>query len=278
MRLRKFFQAIAVGASLGFATVGLAQDYPNRPVKFVVGYIPGAGDTRATGVVAKGPADGYKLLVYETGQLVIAPYIYKSFSYKTLKDFTPVAFGTSEPLLLVVNPKNSIKTLQDLVQQATVNPGVSAYGSSGVGTIHHIEGEVLKTGAGIDMMHIPYNDSGQSVPAGISGVVPILVSSVGGVGAQISAGTLNLLAVTTAGRLPSLPDVSAISEMLKGYKAPSEVGILAPAGLPPAILEKLTAAIKTASISPEFLSRFEDPSTIVNYKTQTEYFEKLRFN
>lgn len=307
MRLRNVFHTLAAVASLGFTAVGLAQDYPNRPVKLVVGYVPGggpdmvgralaqklsellgqsfivenkpgAGGTLATGIVAKSPADGYTLLVGETGQLVIAPYIYKTLSYKTLTDFTPVALVTSEPLLLVANPKTNIKTLKELVQQAKVNPGVIAYGSSGVGTIHHIAGEVLKTGAGINMMHIPYKGSGQSVPAVLSGDVPVLVSSFAGAGAQIRAGTLNLLAVTTAGRLPNMPDVPAISEMLNGYEFPSEVGILAPAGLPPAILAKLTAAIKTASASPEFLSRFKDTSTIATYKTPTEYTENLRVN
>ena len=307
MKVPTIFQVITAVVGLGSATVGLAQDYPNRPVKLVVGYVPGggpdmvgralaqklsdllgqpfivenkpgAGGTLATGVVAKTAADGYTLLVGETGQLVIAPYIYKSLSYKTLKDFTPVALVTSEPLLLVSNPKSNIKTLQDLVQQAKANPGVISYGSSGIGTIHHIAGEVFKAGAGIDLAHIPYKGSGQSVPAVLSGDVPVLVTSFAGAGGSIRAGTLNLLAVTSANRLPTMPNVLAVSEMLKDYAFPSEVGILAPAGLPPAILAKLTAAIKAASESPDFLSRFKDTSTIATYKTPTEYAENLRAN
>lgn len=307
MNVGIFFRSTLVVACLGFAAVSYAQDYPNRPVKLLVGYVPGggpdmvaralaqklteilgqpfvvenkpgAGGTLATGLAAKSPADGYTLLVGETGQLVIAPYIYKNLSYKTLKDFAPVALVSSEPLLLVSSKKSGIKTVQDLVQQAKANPGNLSYGSSGVGTIHHIAGEVLGSGLGLDLMHIPYKGSGQSVPAILSGDVPLLVSSFAGAGSHIRAGTLNLLAVTTAARIPSMPNVPAVSEMIKGYEFPSEVGILAPAGLPPAVLIKLSAAIKLACDSPDFIAKFKETSTIVSYKSTVEYTENLKTN
>ena len=307
MNAGEIFRAMLAFACLGFAAASHAQDYPNRPVKLLVGYVPGggpdmvaralaqklteilgqpfvvenkpgAGGTLATGVAAKSAADGYTLLVGETGQLVIAPNIYKNISYKTLKDFVPVALVSSEPLLLVSSNKSGIKTLQDLVQQAKAQPGIISYGSSGIGTIHHMAGEVLKSGFGLDLMHVPYKGSGQSVPAILSGDVPILVSSFAGAGSHIRAGTLNLLAVTTAGRLPSMPNVPAVSEMIKGYEFPSEVGILAPAGLPSAVLNKLSAAIKLACDSPDFAAKFKETSTIVTYKTPAEYTQNLKTN
>ena len=307
MNSGKIYRTIFAVVCMGSALASHAQDYPSRPVKMLVGYVPGggpdmvaralaqklseilgqpfvvenkpgAGGTLATGIAAKSPADGYTLLVGETGQLVIAPYVYKNLSYKTLRDFAPVALVSSEPLLLVTSSKSGIKTVQDLVQQARARPGDLSYGSSGVGTIHHIAGEVFKSGLGLDLMHIPYKGSGQSVPAILSGDVPILVSSFAGAGSHIRAGTLNLLAVTTAGRIPSMPNVPAVSEMIKGYEFPSEVGILAPAGLPPAVLSKLAAAIKAACDSPDFAAKFKDTSTIVTYKSPAEYTENLKVN
>ena len=290
-----------------FSGGAIAQEYPTRPVKIIVGYVPGgapdtiaralaqrlsetmgqpfvvenrpgAGGTLATGIVAKSPADGYTLLAGETGQLVIAPYIYKSLPYNTLKDFTPVSMATSEAVLLVADPKSNIKTLADLIREAKANPGKISYGSSGIGTIHHITAEVFKSGAGIDMQHIPYKGSGQSVPAILAGDVPVLMSGFGSVAAHIRSGNLNLLGVTTAKRLPSLPDAPAIGDLIKGYDFPSETGILAPAGLPPAVLTKLAAAIKQATESQEFIARFKDTGTVPAYKTPAEYAEIIKAN
>ena len=195
-----------------------------------------------------------------------------------MRDFSPIALVSSEPLLLVSGNKSGIKTLQNLVERARSNPGALSYGSSGVGTIHHIAGEVFKSGLGLNLLHVPYKGSGQSVPAILSGDVPILVSSFAGAGSHIRAGTLNLLAVTTAERLPSMPNVPAVSELIKGYEFPSEVGVLAPAGLPPAVLNKLAAAIKAACDSPDFVAKFKETSTIITYKSPSDYTDNLRIN
>ena len=307
MNFQQIYRAIFATICLSFTLGAYSQEYPNRPVKMLVGYVPGggpdmvaralaqklseimgqpfvvenkpgAGGTLATGIAAKSPADGYTLLVGETGQLVIAPYIYKNLSYKTLTDFSPIALVSSEPLLLVSGNKSGIKTLQNLVERARSNPGALSYGSSGVGTIHHIAGEVFKSGLGLSLLHVPYKGSGQSVPAILSGDVPILVTSFAGAGSHIRAGTLNLLAVTTAERLPSMPNVPAVSELIKGYEFPSEVGVLAPAGLPPAVLNKLAAAIKAACDSPDFVAKFKETSTIITYKSPSDYTDNLRIN
>ena len=298
----------AVTCAIAAFTSGAgAQDYPTRPVKIIVGYVagggpdsvaralaqkmseslgqsfvvenrPGAGGTLATGIVAKSPADGYTLLAGETGQLVIAPYIYKTLTYNTLKDFTPVGLATTEAVFLVASPKSNIKTMADLIREAKANPGKISYGSSGVGTIHHITAEVFKSGAGIDMQHIPYKGSSQSVPAILAGDVPVLMSGFGSVAPHIRSGKLNLLAITTAKRLPSMPDAPTIGDLIKGYDFPSETGLLAPAGLPPAVLAKLSNAIKLATESPEFLARFKDTGTVPSYKNPGEYTENLKAN
>lgn len=304
-KLKQWFLA-TVGA-LAISGPVLAQDYPVRPVKLIVGYVAGggpdmvarafgqklseilgqpfvvenragAGGVLATGVVAKSPADGYTLLVGETGQLVIAPFTNKNISYNTLRDLAPIALVTSEPLLLVTNAKFPQKTVQDLIKEAKANPGKLSYGSSGIGTIHHIAGEVFKAEAGVDMVHVPYKGSGQSVPGALAGDVPVLVTSYAGAGPHIRSGALNLLAVTSPGRLPSAPNVPALSELIKGYDYQSEMGFLAPAGLPPAVLNKLSAAIKQASESPDLLARFKDTATVVSFRPAGEYTENLKRN
>jgi tripartite-type tricarboxylate transporter receptor subunit TctC len=283
------------------------QDYPNKPVRIIVGYVagggpdlvgralgqklseilgqpfvvenrPGAGAVLATGIVAKSPADGYTLLLGETGQLVIAPFTNKNLPYNTLRDFAPVALVSSEPLLLVANAKLPLKSAQDLLRDARSRPGQIAYGSSGLGTIHHIAGEVLKAEAGIDLMHVPYKGSGQSVPAALAGDVPILVTSYAAAGAHVRAGTLTLLAVTSPQRLASAPNVPAIAEIVKDYDFQSEMGVLAPAGTPPAVIQKLTAAIRQAVESPDFLSRFKDTANQIAYRSPAEYTDNLKRN
>jgi len=292
-------------ASLALAPCAFAQDYPNRPVKVIVGYVagggpdviaralsqklgeilgqpfvvenrPGAGATLATAQVARSVADGYTLMVGETGQLVIAPYTYKSLPYSTLKDLTPIAQIVSEPVLLVSNPKSGIRNLQDLIREAKNNPGKLSYGSSGIGTIHHISAEAFKAGLGLDMQHVPYKGSGQSVPGILAGDVPVLTSGYGGVIPHIRSGALNLLAVTTPTRLPSLPETPSLSEVVKGYDFPSETGLLAPAGLPPAVVNKLAAAVKQAMESPEVVAKFKSTAITLTYKSPSEYAEHLK--
>ena len=170
MKLKFRHLALAATALMAIATGASSQDYPSRPVKIVVGYVPGggpdfvartfgqklseilgqpfvvenkpgAGGTTATALVAKAPADGYTLLLGETGQLVIAPYVYKNLAYDTVRDFTAVSMVASGPLILVANA--SMKTPQDLIREAKAKPGKIDYGSSGIGTIHHIAMEVF---------------------------------------------------------------------------------------------------------------------------------------
>jgi tripartite-type tricarboxylate transporter receptor subunit TctC len=301
---RLFFVTFAFAA---FASGAGAQGYPTRPVKIVVGYVagggpdtvaralaqkmgeilgqpfvvenrPGAGGTLATGIVAKSPADGYTLLAGETGQLVIAPHIYKTLSYNTLKDFTPIGLASSESVFLVASPKSNLKTMADLIRESKTNPGKISYGSSGVGTIHHITAEVFMQGAGIDMQHIPYKGSSQSVPAILAGDIPVLMSGFGSVAPHIRSGKLNLLAITTAKRPPSMPDAPIIGDLIAGYDFPSETGLLAPAGLPGPVLAKLSNAIKLATESPEFIARFKDTGTMPSFMNPSEYTENLKTN
>jgi tripartite-type tricarboxylate transporter receptor subunit TctC len=296
-------------AALMIVTTGaFAQSYPNRPVKVIVGYVPGggidimartlsqklshilgqpfivenkpgAGGTLAASFVAKSAPDGYTLLLGETSQLVIAPHTYKALNYDPVKDLTPVALVTTTSLVLVSNPQTSIRTLQDLVREAKANPGKLSYGSSGIGSIHHLSMKMFEVGAGLDMMHIPYKGSGQSIQAVLAGEVPLLLTSMTAAGSHIRVGKLNLLGTTSATRMPTHPDVPSLAEVVKDYDFSVENGILAPPGLAPDVLTRLSAAIKQAVESPEFMEKIrETPGTAITWTTPQGYAENLRQN
>jgi len=284
-----------------------AQDYPVKPVKILVGYVaggspdfvaralaqklsdilgqpfvvenrPGGGGLTATSQLVKLPADGYTLMLGDTSQLGIAPHIFKSMPYDTFKDLTPISGLTYEPLLLVANAKTGIKTLQDLVKEAKANPGKINYGSAGVGSIHHISMEAFKADAGLDFTHIPYKGSGQSVPAVLAGDVPILLTAFTASAPHIRAGTLNLLAVTGGKRWSRFPDTPSLAEMVKDYDFQAETGVLGPAGIPPAVVNKLQAAIKQATESPDFLAKFKETGFSLIYTNANEYGEIIKKN
>lgn len=303
------YLAVALGlvAFSGAKAQPSGDNYPARPIKLVVGYVPGgspdtvarvisqrmgqilgqpvvvenrvgAGGTLATAQVAKAPADGYTLLLGETGQLVIAPWLTKQLPYDVLRDFTPVGMVGSTPLVLVANAKTGIRTLQDLVREARAKPGQLNYGSSGNGTIHHIAGEVFKADAGIDMMHVPYKGSGQSVPAVISGDVPVLMTSLTVVLPFVQAGTVNLIGVTSAARYSELPNVPTLGETLKDYDYSSEMGILAPAGTPATVIQKLSQALRETLNNAEVQKQFKSGSIIARYTTPAAYTDNLQRN
>lgn len=299
--------AAALAASAAFVVPAAAQEWPSRPVKIIVGYVPGggpdfvarsfgqklsellgqpfvvenrpgAGATTATSFVAKSAPDGYTLLLGETGQLVVAPHVYRKLPYDTLKDFTPISLMASGPLIVVSNGQRPIKTLADLVREAKANPGKIDVGTSGIGTIHHIALEVLKADAGLDLNHVPYKGSGQSMSGVLAGDVPLLITSMTAAAPHVQAGKVTLIAVTSSERLPSIPDAPSVSELVKNFDYSSEMGLLAPAGLPPAILAKLNRAVKQAAESPDLVDLFKKTSTIVRYTTPDEYAQNLRRN
>ncbi len=289
----------------------IAQSYPNRPVKVIVGYVPGAtgpdfsarviseklsqllgqsfvvenrpgaGGTLATAFVATAPADGYTLLLGETGQLEIAPYLYKSLAYRTLQDLTPISMITdSAGIVLVSNAKTTnIRSIPDLIREAKANPGKLNYGSAGIGSIHHLVMETFKDGVGADIAHIPYKGGGQALPAFLGGEVSILVAALQTVWPHVRAGTAHLLAVSAPKRLGAIPDVPSLAEFVKGYGLESQLGVLGPAGLPPEIVNTLSNAIKAALESPEVREKLSAGGTrTIKWTTGKEYGEVISDN
>lgn len=302
---RTLFVAVSLLVSASSST---AQEYPNKPVKILVGFSAGgapdvvaraladrlsqilkqpfvvdnkagAGGTLATAVAAKSPADGYTLVIGDVGQFAIAPFLFKNLQYDPVRDFSPVSMIASVPLVLAANASTTnIKSLDQLIQQAKASPGKLTYASSGVGSIHHIAMEVFKHEAGIDVLHIPYKGSSQSVPALIGGEVQLAMTSMPALTPFLESGKVNLLAVTSKDRIPNARTVPAIGESRKGFAYSAELGILAPKGVPAEVIEKLAAAVKVALDIPEVKVRFVAQGAIPEYMSPKQYGENIRQN
>ncbi len=225
--------------------------------QFVVENRGGAGGIAGTEAVAKASPDGYTLLMADVGQIAINPAIYAKLPYDSIRDFTPISMVATSPLFIVVHESVPVKTFPELVALAKSKPGSLTYGSSGTGSIHHMTMEAMKTALHLDIVHVPYKGSGQSVPALIGGQVSMSVAALPSLVSQIKAGKVRLLAINTSKRSSQAPDVPSIAEFgAPGFDYPSKIGLLGPAGLPRGIVQKLHAAIVKAVSHPDTLKRF----------------------
>lgn len=224
-----------------------SETYPDKPIRLVVPYpVGGGGDTLARplalylsqrlgqqvvvdnrggangnigmDMVAKAPSDGYTLELALTSQLAVNQSLYRQLPYDPIKDFAPISLVASAPYFLVVHPSVPAKTLKEFIALAKANPGKYTYGSSGNGSGPHLSMELLKSMAGIDLMHVPFRGTGPALPALLSGQVSVMFVSYGVGAQQIKAGKLRVLAVSTDKRAASMPEVPTIAEAgLPGY-------------------------------------------------------------
>jgi tripartite-type tricarboxylate transporter receptor subunit TctC len=262
-----------------------AQPFPNKPVKIIVGfpaggpldahgrlladrlgqllgqpviidYKAGAGGSVGAEFVAKSDADGYTLLLANTGTMVINPAIYPKLPYATLKDFVPIARTAQQPLVLLVNPTVPAQTVAELVKLAKAKPGQLNYGSAGNGGISHLVPEMFKQATATFMVHIPYRGSAPAFTDLIAGQVQVMAESIPQAAQYVKAGKLRALAVTSRARNPALPDTPTMIEAgLKDFEVVGFYGLLAPAGTPPAVVERLSAAFKATLETPDVRSR-----------------------
>lgn len=263
-----------------------AQDWPAKPVKLVVPYAAGglpdtmarvlgvrlaeaigqqvvvenrggAGGISGTESVARAAPDGYTFLVADVGQVAINPHVYASLPYDPLKDLAAVTLLGTTSLFLVAHPGVPAASFAELVALARARPGQLNYGSSGTGSIHHLATEALKAALKLDIVHVPYKGMGQAVPALLGGQVSILYSALPAIESHVKAGKVKLFAISTPRRSAQAPDVPTIAELgLPGYDFGPEIGVLAPAGMPPALLAKIAAEIARAVKSPDVSQRF----------------------
>jgi tripartite-type tricarboxylate transporter receptor subunit TctC len=275
-----------VAASLALAGTAWAQQpaFPAKAVTFVVPYAPGGlPDTigrvigqrlsekwgqpvvienrpGGNGVVAAQylmgrPADGYTLMVTDLATFTINPYTYKSLPY-TEKDFTFVSLTARAPLFLAINPSIPASTLPQFVALAKADPGKYSYGSSGMGSIMQLVMESVKASLGIEVLHVPYKGTGQSVPAAVGNQVSMVISAIPSLQGFVKDGKLRLIAVTTASRSALAPDVATIAETeIPGYDLAPYIGLTGPAGIPAAVVSKIAADVAEVAKEPAMEER-----------------------
>ncbi|WP_408596689.1 Bug family tripartite tricarboxylate transporter substrate binding protein [Limnohabitans sp.] len=261
-------------ALLGWVSTSVqAQNYPNKPIRLIVPFPPGGGNdviarliaqklsdrfgqqvvvdnkAGANGIVGlqalmQSPADGYTLAVAAAGPMAVNPSLYDKLPYDPTKDFSPITNLVNYPLLLVVHPSVPVKTTLDLVNLAKAKPQQLFFASPGSGNSGHLAGELFNTMAHVQTVHVPYKGQGPALADLLTGQVQMLYSSIPSVLPQVRSGQLTALAVGSAKRLPSLPDIPTIAETgVPGYEAYSWVGIVAPAKTPKAIVTRLNQEI-----------------------------------
>jgi tripartite-type tricarboxylate transporter receptor subunit TctC len=263
----------AVACSLIFAMGARGEEYPTRPIRLVVPFTPagatdilariigqnlsqawgqqvvvdnrpGAAGNIGTELVAKAPPDGYTLLMCTVSTHGINPSLYKKIPYDAVKDFAPVSLVALVPNVLEVNPAVEAKTVAELIALAKKNPGKLNFASSGSGTSVHMSAELFKLLAGLDIVHVPYKGSAPALTDLLGGQVDLMFDNLPASLSHIKAGKLRPLAVTSAHRSPALPEVPTMAEAgIEGYEATAWFGVLAPAGTPRPIVEKLAAEI-----------------------------------
>jgi tripartite-type tricarboxylate transporter receptor subunit TctC len=290
--MTKRFLAPALFALAAFvalpAAAESAADYPSRPVTIIVPFPPG-GNTDISGriiadalttrlgkpfiVENKGGAggiigakaaasaapDGYTLLLGGSGPTTISPLIYKKAGYEVARDFVPVSLLSLAPIAIVVHPSFPAKTVADLIAIAKAKPDQVTVASAGNGSSSHLANELFQMMAGVKLRHVPYRGGGPAVADLVGGHVNVLFDQVTSTMPYVAQGSLRALAVTSLKRLPAFPDVPTVDESgVKGYEVESYTGLLAPAGTPPAIVEKLNAAIVQILHDPQIRSKFTD--------------------
>jgi len=210
---------------------------------FIVENRPGAGGSIATRYVAKSKPDGYTLLLASDGPIVIAPSLFTDMTYDPIAELTPVTLAATSAFALLTSASGSLKSLGDLIAQAKENPGKLNYGSSGIGTQHHLAAELLKTTANLDIVHVPYKGFTPGTVDVISGQVEVIFGSVPASIKYVNGGKMRALAVTGKERFPGMPDVPTMMELgMENYNITAWFGLMAPTGTPQDIINKINAA------------------------------------
>ncbi len=282
-----------------------AEDYPDRPITLVVPFPPGgsttivariiadkmsqtlgqsivvdnrggAGGTIATRAVSKATPDGYTIALGYTGTLAIGPSLYASAGYDPRKDFTPIGQIGIAPNTLVVHPSFNVHSVAELVAYAKANPGKVNFGSAGIGTVSHVCGEYFATMAGIKITHIPYKGTGPAIIDLLGGHIPMAFAPIPATHEQAKSGALRMLAVTSAKRSSLEPDVPTIAEQgLTGFEAVLRYGLVAPAGTPRSVVERLNRDLNSALKDEEVRKRLAIEGAEPLPGTPAEYGEAI---
>ncbi len=288
-------------AALALPTLASAQAYPSKPIKIIVPYSPGgttdlvarlvgqklserlgqpvivdnkpgANGMIGAEAVAKSPPDGYTIGIASPGTHAANASLYKTISYDTVNDFTPITLAVSAPMLLVVHPSLNVGSVKELIAAAKAKPGTISYASGGSGSSQHLAMEQFKMMAGVDMTHVPYKGSAASYPDLLGGTVSAEMDVLPTALPPVKAGRLKVLATGSAKRLALLPDVPTIAESgVPGYEASSWYGFVGPAKMPKEILDKLHSEIVRALRQPDVVEKLTNAGVIVVAGTPQEF-------
>jgi tripartite-type tricarboxylate transporter receptor subunit TctC len=308
MSRRQFHAAallVAASCLVALSAPAFADAYPSKPIRFIVPYPPGgstdivtrllqvplqkqlgvpivvenrqgAGGNVGSALVAKSDPDGYTMLLAASGPMAINRSLYKSIPFDVAEDFAPVIQLTAFPLVLEVHPDYPAKTAQEFIRGVT-QPGVHQYASGGNGTPQHLMGELFNQATGAKMQHVPYRGGAPALTDLVGGQVRIMFDIIASSSGYIKAGRLRPLAVTSATRVPMLPDVPTLAESgLPGFEFTTWHGIAVAARTPPAIVAKLNGAINAVFDDPEIRRKWEAIGTPVVGGTPEKFAELIR--
>src|SRR5512146_121142 len=277
---------IAAACTALFTTYASAQGYPARPIRVIVPYAPGgniditartiqpglsellhqtividnrtgAGGTIGSDLAAKAPPDGYVVLVGSSGTLTIAPSLYTRNPYNPVRDFAPVSFVSTVPLVLEVHPSVPAKNVRELIALAKTKPGKLTMASSGTGTTNHLSGEMFQAMTATRFIHVPYKGSGPALVDLMGGQVDLMFDQLSSSSSYIKAGKLRALAVTSEKRAAIFPDIPTVAEScVPGFEASTFAGLVVPAHTPRSIIDKLNAATVKVLAQPAVKERF----------------------
>jgi tripartite-type tricarboxylate transporter receptor subunit TctC len=271
-----YVRVSALGAALlaaqMMAAPARAQDYPSRPVTIVVGYTPGAtsdllartvaerlnavwgqsvivdnksgvGGNIAAAYVARAAGDGYTLMVGTDAMMTSNVFLYKNTPFDPVKDFAPITNAGANIICLAVHVDLPVISVAELIAYAKANPGKLQYGSSGIGSPHHLAGELLRQKTGIDIVHVPYRGGGATINDLLGGHIKVAFLSLSSAVPHLNSGKIRIVAVVEKGRYAAMPDIPTIGESVPGFEMSSWVGFFAPAPTPPRLLGRLNDAM-----------------------------------
>lgn len=277
--------AAAIMGDFASTEVHAQSSYPNQTIRFIVPYAagglpdtvarivaqrlterlgqpvvienrPGGNGAIAATALSNAPADGYTFMVTDGSMLSVNPLLFKSLNYDAKKDFAPVALLARAPLFLASHPSLPVNSLKEFVEYVKSKPGQVNYGSSGIGSTHHLSMEAMLSALKLEMLHVPYRGTGQSVPALLGGHVHVLFSAYPSLVGAVEGKKVTLLATNGAQRSTQAPDVPPIADLIPGFDFSVMVGILARTGTPTAVIEKISteagAVVKMQEVAKQY--------------------------
>jgi tripartite-type tricarboxylate transporter receptor subunit TctC len=300
---RRFLALLCLAAA---CTAAVAQGYPAKPIRMIVPFPPGggtdqlsrligaklaetqkwtviadnragAGGTMGIAEAVKAAPTGYEMVMGQKDNLIVAPWLYKNVGFDSTKDLIPVAHVAYTPVVIVANVNSKFKTLKDVVAAAKAAPDAVTFGSPGNGTTIHLAGELFNNAAGIKLRHVPYKGSNPAMMDVLAGNIDLMVSSVPSALAQIKAGKLRALAVTSARRSSSLPDVPTVAESgYPGMDVATWYGIFMPEGTPKEAVDKMHAAVNRLLAMPDVVAAIHEQGSEPQALTPQQFTELVK--